>query len=163
MITLLFLLLTLGAQAEKVGVLELQLPPDFYKMSKEEIANKFPPVRPPQAAFANNRRVTVTVAINHTQSKLSPAQLGEFGAFMKKTVGAMGELEKDETVTINGNSWYRLVLKTEAADQPIRNEMLMTSADGRALLINLNSTVKDYPAYQKQLDAIRNSLKIVKP
>ncbi len=164
---LLYLLLllfqvTLPLAAEPVsacgGALTFTLPKEFTPLSAEEIGLKFPPIRPPQLAYGNASR-SVTIAINHTDSKLRPGQLVEFGSFMKKAVGVRMTVTEDQIVNIGETRWIRLVGVAKAIDQPIHNEMLITSLQDRALMINLNSTVQDYPKYEKALEALKLSLK----
>ncbi len=161
LLTLWCLLLTLAsAESAFGGKLKFDLPTGFRPMSAKEIEQKFPATNPPQVAYANSSK-TCTMAMTHSNSKLEPAQLPEFKSFMEGTLKQRQDLEWEasELVTIGGKQWMRFVFVSQAVDQKIRNEILGTSFQGRALLVNLNCTVKDYPTYKKGLDKLRDSLR----
>ncbi|GMU51835.1 MAG: hypothetical protein AMXMBFR33_09810 [Candidatus Xenobia bacterium] len=161
-LTLWCLLFTLAAADSAFGgKLKFDLPNGFRAMTASEIGQKFPTTNPPQVAYANPS-MSCTVALTHSASKLEPAKLPEFKSFLESNLRQRPDLEweSSELVSIGGRKWLRFVFVSAAVDQKIRNEMLGTSFEGRALLINLNCTVKDYPSYKARLDKLRESFRI---
>lgn len=154
---------SLSAAAKTTSALDdklrFSLPPGFSALSSTEIAAKFPPFRPPQFAYGNAER-NVTIAVTHSDSNLSNAQFPQFAAFMKKMLQTRMTVDEDEIIEIAGRRWIRLAGVAEAVDQPIHNELLMTSLDERALLINLNCVTRLLPKYARPLRALRDSLRI---
>ncbi len=157
------LLLTSAALARPTHLLEgrltLDLPEGFVQLSAEEIGRKFPPLRPPKVAFANNRKnMTVTVAVTISEATVKPGELRAFGEYLKKVLSATGEVVAHGQIEIGGRSWYRILLQTEAVDQPVRNEILVTPMGSQVMMLNLNSTLADYPQYEKALQRTIESL-----
>lgn len=141
------------------GRLTLDLPEGFVQLSAEEIGRKFPPQRPPKVAFANNRKhMSVTVAVTLSEATVKPGELTAFGEYLKKALSATGEVVSHGQVEIGGRSWYRILLKTQAVDQPVRNEILVTPMGSQVMMLNLNSTLADYAQYEKALQRTTESL-----
>lgn len=162
---LIFLLLTMAAWANPVQVLEgklsLDVPTNFVELTTADIARKFPPARPPKVAFANNReQMTVTIAVTLSNSTVKPEELHQFGQFLKNSLAARGKVESDGIIDIAGRQWFRMVMQTQAVDQPIRNEFLVTPMGSQVVMLNFNSTLSDYPQYQKALEQTAQSLKL---
>lgn len=162
---LLFLLLTLSALARPTQVLEgrlqLDVPAGFVELTADDIARKFPTARPPQLAFANNRKhMTVTIAVTVSKTLVKPEELTRFGQTMARALGQAGTVEEQGVVDIEGRSWYRILLASQAVDQAVRNEMYMTPMGEQVLLLNLNPTREDYPKYQKALQNTAQTLKL---
>ncbi len=162
---LLVLLFTCSVLARPIQVLEgrlgLDLPSGFVELTRDDIARKFPTARPPQLAYANNRKhMTVTIAITVSNTNVKPGQLGQFGQAMVNVMGKAGTVEEHGVVDIGGRSWYRIVLASQAVDQAVRNEMLLTPMGAQVLMLNLNATVEDYPKYKSSLQKTLDSLKL---
>lgn len=162
---LLFLLLTCCVLARPIQLLEgrlgLDVPSGFVELTQEEIALKFRSARPPQLAYANNREnMTVTIAITVSNTHVKPGELSQFGQTMVKVLGNAGTVEEHGVVDIGGRSWYRIVLASQAVDQPVRNEMLLTPMGAKVLMLNLNSTNEEYPKYKRALQKTHDSLKL---
>jgi len=165
---LISLFLTAGALAEPVqlldGKLSLDVPTGFVELTAADIARKFPPTRPPKVAFANNREhMTVTIAVTLSNSLVKAEELPQFGQFLKKSLAARGQVESDGITEIAGRQWYRLVLQTQAVDQPIRNEFLVTPMGSQLMMLNFNATQKEYPQYRKALEQTAQSLQLKSP
>jgi hypothetical protein len=142
------------------GKLRIQLPAGFTPLSRSEIEAKFPPLRPPQLVYGNAER-NVTIAVTHSDSKLAPQQYSQFATYMKLMLQTRMTVQEDEMIDIGGRRWIRLAGTAQAIDQPIHNEMLMTSLDNRALIVNLNCVTRLLPKYKKSLRAVRDSLRLL--
>ncbi len=102
------------------------------------------------------------MALTHSSSKLEPTQITEFKAAMENALKQRSDLEWEtsEILTIGGRKWMHFVFTSQAVDQKIRNEMLGTSMEGRALLVNLNWHSQRLPKYKDALARLRGSLKL---
>ena len=158
---LVWLCLPCSAESAFDGQLTFKAPAGFRLMTREEIALKFPPNNAPQVVYTNEG-LTCSVALTHSRSKLEPDKLDSFKSFLEGALRKQPGLEwtTSELISKAGVRWAHLVFISPAVDQKVRNEMLATPFQGRALLINLNCTVKDYPAYRKGLDACRESFRL---
>lgn len=138
----------------------MEVPDRFVELTSQDIARKFPPQRPPQAAFGNDHEhMTVTIAVTLSKTRVQPGKLEQFGRFLQSALSAQGQVESNGIVTLAGREWYRIVLRTQALDQPVRNEFLATPMADQVIMVNLNSTVADYPTYQKALETVRQTLR----
>ena len=144
------------------GELKFSLPDKFTTMSKEIFAAKFPGPNAPQHVYSD-KNGTTSVAFSHSQSKLSDDKLEEFQAFMVSMLPKMKQglrWVKKDIVKIAGRRWVRLEFTTPAVDCTIHNEILITPMQGRALLVNLNCVQDSLSRVQRQLDSIKNSLRV---
>lgn len=145
------------------GKVSIAVPSAFTELSKEEIAAKYPRQNAPGRSFGNERR-TVTFGGALTQQPLKPEQLADaekgMGDQMAKMIPQL-EWIRREIVTINGQRWIHFSMITPAIDTKIRNEMYVTSIQGKAFIINLNATVAEYPNYEQAITAMRQSLRVV--
>lgn len=160
---LLFFLLCLQCFAESAfeGKLTFKAPAGFRLMTPEEIGRKFPSNNAPQVVYTNEG-LTCSVALTYSRSKLEPDKLDAFKSFLEGALQKQPGLEwtTSEVITVAGVRWAHMIFISSAVDQKVRNEMLATPLQGRALLVNLNCTVKDYPIYRKGLDACRESFRL---
>lgn len=146
------------------GKLSLELPNGFVQLTPDDISRKWPRQRPPEIAFANDRKhMTVSIAVRNSPTPVEPGQLEKFGETMARVLTTQGKVETKGLLEISGRKWYRLVLTSQGVDQPIRNEMLFTPEGSGVLMLNLNSTTKEYPKYQKSLERARQSLLLSPP
>ena len=163
LLTLSLLLLSLPSSAEAAfdGKLIFTPPAGFRLMTQQEIGLKFPSNNTPQVVYTNEA-LTCSVALTHSRSKLQPDKLEAFKSFLESALRKQPGLEwtTSEMIRVADVRWIHFVFISQAVDQKIRNEMLATPFQGRALLVNLNCTVKDYPVYRKGLDACRESFRI---
>ena len=162
-VNLLLTLLCLPCFAESAfeGKVTFKAPAGFRLMTREEIAGKFPPNNPPQVAYTNEG-LTCSVALTHSRSNLEPDKLEAFKSFLEGALRKQPGLEwtTSEVITLAGVRWAHMIFISSAVDQKVRNEMLAAPLQGRALLVNLNCTVRDYPVYRQELDACRESFRI---
>jgi len=127
------------------GILTIHIPNNFYEMSQERIAMKYPDQQRPTVVMTNNDNGTVNVAINHTDHKVSPAEIEDFhrymeGMFKKKYSSAVWY--RSEVLQIGKRKCFVLDLQTPALDTKIRNIMMCTSVNGRILLVTFNTTLE---------------------
>lgn len=137
-------------------------PTGFTAMSQAEIIRKYPGVRPPQYAYGNPRR-TVSVAITIADADIQPEELPAFKRFMEnfmeKSVPGLKWHDRD-LLTLNGLTWIRLDFTSKAIDTNIRNDMYLTSWQGKMLGFNFNTTIELATAVRDELVKSRNSIRI---
>ncbi len=137
-------------------------PKGFTAMSQAEILRKYPGVRPPQYAFGNPRR-SVSVAITIADAEIQPEELPAFKRFMEnfmeKSVPGLEWHDRD-LLSLNGLTWIRLDFTSKAIDTDIRNDMYLTSWQGKMLGFNFNTTVELATAVRDELVKSRDSIRI---
>ena len=124
------------------GKLTLLVPQSFTQMSKEMLRYKYPNERRPTTVLTNADG-TVNVAVNHTHNNLRMAQLHEAHAAMERMLRnsyPSAKWNRSEIVSINGQQFFILDLRTPAIDTEVRNIMAGTSLQGRFLIITFNCT-----------------------
>ncbi len=143
------------------GRVSVALPDGFSRMSDELASVKYPRGNRPNHIFAD-AKTTTSIAVSIAEAKVTPAQLGDFRAFMEKTfermIPAMRWLKKD-FINIGNVRWARLELMSNAVDTDIHNIILITVLDSKPLMFNYNSTKEQFSALEsalaKSIDSIR--------
>lgn len=146
------------------GAVSFVVPADFTELSEEETALKFPRQQPPRHAYGNSRR-SVTVAVTFSPAAVTMEQLPEMKQALEEMMPKMMpglEWVARDILMINGRRWVYLAALTPAVDTTIHNDMLMTSFEGRALMLNLNATVAEYESAKPQFGMIRESLRVTR-
>jgi hypothetical protein len=124
------------------GKLTVSIPAGFKQLSKEMIAKKYATTNAPPIVFANADG-SVTIAVNHTEDKVTLKQIPEALDAAVDTFGKIhpnAEWFRKEATKVNGRDCLVLELRTQAADSEIRNVMLSTSLDDRFLIVTFNCT-----------------------
>ena len=67
---------------------------------------------------------------------------------------------KNELIVVNNKKFILFNFLSNAIDTKINNTMLVTNYNGKMLLFNFNSTIDEYPKYNKTFDQIIESIKI---
>lgn len=147
-----FILLTSTfAQADELqtrtalnGKVTFTTPKSFGPMPKEILELKYPNSRRPTEVLSDSTG-GVSLAFNHTQSRILPKQIKNARPSMSKMFHNQYPSAKwirDETITIKGRTYMIFELITPAMDAQIHNIMYGTSVDNRLLLIAFNTTVE---------------------
>jgi hypothetical protein len=124
------------------GKVSLQLPADFEPMGEEMLKFKYPAERRPTLVYSN-KAASVSVALNHTNNRVTPAQLPELHEAMEgmfKRLYPSATWFRSELIVVNGRQWFLLDLRTPAIDTEVRNLMLGTSLNDRLLIVAFNAT-----------------------
>ena len=143
------------------GRLKFSVPAKFHAMSKNDIAKKFPTIRPPKYAWANDKSAAVTIAVTHAKANLPPSRLGEFKTFMEKMLAQSQrgiKWIKREIIVINGTRWVHFEFTSQALDTRIHNDMLFTSFRNEMLGFNFNATVAKWKKVEPDLKRCRASI-----
>lgn len=124
------------------GAVEMLIPTGFQPMREALLKRKYPAERRPTVVLANESG-SVSVALNHTRDRLSPAQLPDAHRALEQMFRRLYPSAvwfRSGLVDVNGRKGILLELRTPAIDTEIRNLMLATPVDDRALLVSVNMT-----------------------
>lgn len=124
------------------GKFEILLPDDFQPMPDELLRVKYPSQNRPTLVFTNPDG-SVNVALNHTSTRVSPAQLEEMHQQLDTSIRQahpQAEWRFSGFWNHHGRRWTQLEFISQAADTRIHNLMLATSADNRMLAVTFNAT-----------------------
>jgi hypothetical protein len=146
------------------GRLSFELPDGFSTMPKDIAKIKYPMETHRPKYIYSNSKASTSIAVNLTEnSSLQSQQLAEFKTFMEQTLVRMTpglKWVKKEIITLNGTEWARLEFMSNAIDTDIHNIMLMTSFQGKPLMLNFNSTKEEFASVEKGLSDSIRSIKI---
>ena len=126
------------------GKVVLRAPKSFSPMSKDILDLKYPNSRRPTEVLSDATG-GITVAFNHTKSRMAPSQVKEAHGSISKMFHNFypsAKWIKDETIVQNGRAFMVLEFVTPALDTKIHNIMYGTSVDNRLLLVAFNTTVE---------------------
>jgi hypothetical protein len=146
------------------GAVTFGVPSTFTELSKSEIDLKFPRALPPSRVYGNAKR-SVTVAVTFMPTEITRERLPDMKTALEEAmVKVMPDLEwvAREMIEIDGRPWVHLALVTQGLDATIRNEIYVTDLDGKALMINLNATLAEYPKAKPIFEATSASLRIAR-
>ncbi|AKF92346.1 hypothetical protein J5TS2_16650 [Brevibacillus halotolerans] len=122
--------------------LSIPMPKAFTPMSPETAALKYPSERRPTLIYTNSTG-SINVAINHTQTRLTDAEMKEFTAAMVHLLRKTQKLLQwhgDDVVEVNGKPIGYCEFLTPAYNVNLYNFMFFTELDGKALLCTFNCT-----------------------
>lgn len=147
------------------------LPVSFEPSTKLMVLNDagiqkiFPSGNRPDAVMlsADNK---ISLAFEWRDAKLPASDvntmLTQFPAVLRSQVPGIKTL-KQQLVNLNGASWADFVFVTggkTAAAGDVRREMLITSAQGRMLVLTISSNLADYSRHEADVRALTGSLRL---
>lgn len=152
------------AQAERVPVpgvpVTVDLPATARQLNSAQIQKAFPGQSAPQAVFTTDDQ-RVVMSFEWRMSRLLPQELAKLDTDFAKVIASKNPKSfTHRLISINGSPWAQFIFVTAGRNGDVRNELLVTSAAGRTLLVTVNATVADYTKNQKVAQAITNSLKL---
>ncbi|EYB67910.1 hypothetical protein DEIPH_ctg031orf0053 [Deinococcus phoenicis] len=116
----------------------------------------------PDAVFLTEDR-KVSVAFEWRESKLTPGQVPDlvtqFPAVIRAQVPNVKTL-KAGVVEIGDTPWAQFVFTTPGQGDDLRRELLMTSAQGRILVVTIVGNVKDYSRNEAVLRNLTSSVRV---
>ena len=139
-------------------------PSDTLQMLKEEgIQKAFPTGNRPEAVLltADSK---VTMSFEWRDTKLAPADvptmLTQFPAVIRAQVPGIKTL-KQQMLTLNGNNWADFIFVAPGKGVDVRRELLITSAQGRMLVLTISSNLLDYTSKNEAaVKALTGSMRI---
>ena len=149
----------------KLPNLPLSIAPSdaLLKLSDEGILKAFPSGNRPEAVLLSSDS-KVTMSFEWRDTKLAPADvatmLTRFPAIIKSQVPGIKSL-KQQMLPLNGTNWADFVFVAPGRSGDVRREMLITSAQGRMLVLTISSNLLDYTAKNEAaVRTLTNSLRV---
>lgn len=136
-------------------------PDDFTPLTQDEMARKFSPQHGPTGAVGDDTR-GVTISYHLTDTALQPEQLPDAQKGIGQGLNQIVQIKwiKNEIIEINGTKWICFEFISGANDKTIHNIELLTSYRGKLFVINFNASAPRFDAYQNELRASLDSIKI---
>ncbi len=147
----------------KIGNLPLSadMGDKMLSLSPEAIAKIYPQNNRPEAVYLTPDK-KVSLAFDQRRTALKPNEIGglvaQYPAIIKAQVPNLKSLVSKQ-VTIGGAPWAQFVYTLPSSAGERRRETLLSSADGKLLMLNIDSTTADYNKNQVQVRSFINSLK----
>lgn len=145
------------------GKVAVMAPAGFTRMTAEAMRAKYPAQRPPTEALTNESG-SINVAFNHTQSAMTPAQIPEAFAAVERQIKATypgSRWNRSEVVRQGGRVFGVLDFWSPALDTEVRNIMVVTSVDGRALIVSFNVTRQLEGEWGPVGERMMNSIRVI--
>ncbi len=122
----------------------------------------YPSQSRPEAVFLTNDK-KVTMGFEWRQAALKPGEVSglvsQFPAVIKSQVAGLKTLTP-KLLTIQGTPWAQFIYTLAGKNGDLRREMLVTSAQGRMLILNVDSSVKDYSTNDIAVRTFVNGIKL---
>lgn len=116
----------------------------------------------PDAVFLTEDR-KVSVAFEWREARLAPDQVAglvaQFPAVIRAQVPNVKTL-KANLVQMGGTPWAQFIFTTPGQGDDLRRELLMTSAQGRILVMTIVGNVKDYSRNEAVLRNLAGSVRV---
>ena len=151
----------------KLGNLPVSFEPSTKLMVLNDagIQKVFPSGNRPDAVLLSGDS-KVSMAFEWRDAKLATndvnTMLAQFPAVIRSQVPGIKTL-KQQLVNMNGNSWADFVFVTAgktATSGDVRREMLITSAQGRMLVLTISSSMVDYARNEADVKAVTSSIRL---
>jgi hypothetical protein len=145
--------------------MSFEAPDGFTPLGQAEIDAKYPSKRGPAFVVGNERRTT-TIAFDLKADRLPADKLPEVQATLEKVFERIVpglEWKARKLIELQGQPWIYLEMSSRAVDTDIHNLMLITSRQGRMLVLNFNSTRAEFPAVEAALRRSIESLRLTAP
>lgn len=163
---LLALALLSGSLAGALPIAQLPLsadvPDKMLSLTPQGIAQIYPQNNRPAAVFLSADK-KVSISLEQRRTPLKPQDIGvlvgQYPAVIKAQVPGLSSLVSRQ-LTINGVPWAQFVYTLPVKGGERRRETLLGSADGKLLMVNVDSTVNDYNKNQVDVRGFINSLQV---
>lgn len=142
------------------GRISFAAPEQFTPLSPDEMKRKFPSTGAPRQAVGNPKRTT-TIAYDLLDQ---PAPSNDLEAARRMFAGAYERGLRDlkwvasDVRRIGAREWAYLEFTAAAVDQDIHNIVMVSVFDGRVLMFNFNSTVREFSEVERTLRASIRSI-----
>ncbi len=148
----------------KLPNLPLSITPnaELLSLSDEGILKAFPSGHRPEAVLLSGD-AKVTISFDWRDTKLSsadvPVMLTRFPAVIKAQVPGIKSI-KQQIMTLNGTNWADFIFVAPGKSGDVRREMMITSAQGRMLVLTISSNLADYPKNEAAVRALTSSIRL---
>ena len=146
----------------KLTNLPLTLDPGakLFVLSDAGIQKTFPVGSRPDAVFLS-KDSKLSMTFEWRATKLAAADINtmltQFPAVIRAQVPGIKSL-KQQPVTLNGDTWADFVFVAPGKAGDVRREMLITSAQGRMLVLTISSNLADYGKNEADVKALTNTI-----
>ena len=117
--------------------------------------------RPDAVFFSSDKKVSM--AFEWRDIKLASGDvntmLDKFPAVIRSQVPGVKTM-KQQLLSLNGNNWADFVFVAPGKTGDVRREMLITSAQGRMLVLTISSNVADYSKNETDVKAMIDSIRL---
>ncbi|TGM73988.1 hypothetical protein EHR01_10735 [Leptospira mtsangambouensis] len=163
-VTLLVLNIQLFAKTHTLdeGKISFETGDEFQPFSKEIIDLKYPSKRAPKYVIGTKSTKT-SIGFDIKDNQIEEINLEDARKAMSETFSKIIpgiNWIKNELIVVNNKKFILFNFLSNAIDTKINNTMLVTNYNGKMLLFNFNSTIDEYPKYNKTFDQIIESIKI---
>lgn len=144
------------------GKISFETSDEFQPFSQEIIDIKYPSKRAPKYVIGTKSTKT-SIGFDIKDNQIEEVNLEDARKAMSETFSKIIpgiNWIKNELITVNGKKFILFNFESNAIDTKINNTMLVTNYNGKMLLFNFNSTIDEYPKYNKTFDQIIESIKI---
>ena len=131
-------------------------------LSDAGIQKAFPSGNRPDAVFlSNDSKVSMTFEWRDTRLAAADVNtmLAQFPAVIRSQVPGVRSL-KQQLLSVNGNSWADFVFVAAGKAGDVRREMMITSAQGRMLVLTISSNLADYGKNEIDVKALTSSIRV---
>jgi hypothetical protein len=132
-------------------------------MSPELMRAKYPTQRPPTEVLANAPAI-ITLAFNHTRQAMAPGQMREAHAALDQQIKASilrARWNRSEVVRRGGQDVAVLDFWSPTVDGEVRNIMVVSSVEGRAMIVSFNVTRELEGEWGAVGERIMNAIRVV--
>jgi hypothetical protein len=126
----------LGSRTFLDGKLSMQVPITFVPMDAATKRAKYPGANAPAYVLTNGDGST-NIAFDHKQVAVSPDEIPKLEAPMREQFSGM-KINSSGTRQVNGTSFLMFDFDSPSPEGDIRNLLLMSSLEGRLLVISYN-------------------------
>ena len=155
--------ITLSPMSLLEDKISMLIPDDFTVMDPEVVASKYPDPNAPTVVYTNKFK-SVNVAINDTNQALEPSELAETLTEIKSALEQSHSSTlwyKSELITIHEREWILLEFRSHAIDTDIRNFMLVTSVEGKQLMLSFNTILELEKKWIEPIETMIHSIEIL--
>lgn len=152
----------------------VSLPQNFYPMSPDDIAQRYPSIRKPIAAYTNDQRL-VDFNINLSASQWRPSDIELAKSFIKASIHNMFDEVKvlqEDIREINGHNYivFELETKIEGDSKSFSNTQAVRKysylqyllINGKMIVFSFHSPIKLKDRWESVAPEVMNSIKVSK-
>lgn len=143
------------------GKLELLMPKDWKQMPDDQVKIKYPGARPPKYVYSD-RTGGISLAFNHTDSRVRPGELDQYFKVLKQSMETAypdAKWEGSGFMDLNGRRAGYLKLLTEASNATIWNYLFFTDVDGKLFIGTFNCVESKLATWKPVAEEIVRSVK----
>ena len=142
--------------------LRFQIPEGFKQVPDEEIAHYYP-AKQPDILFENKENgalIAVAKLENELAADALEARIQEYAAVYQRSVPNFANCKIGKRTLPNGKQLGMFYYTSTTAQRDLLNYVVLSSLDGKEIMLTLHCNCKDCPAYAEKLMRTINSVEI---